>query len=255
MHWDVTIDLDIEVSRRTMDVLRRLRPYDSTTFAKHRVGRFHDGGYVMLDDYEGVEAAYSLGINNDVSWDLDIARLGIPIFQYDHTIAALPEENKFFNWQPVEISGSPHGPGSDSLENLIAKNGHADCRDLILKCDIESAEWLLLERTPNSTIRQFRQIVIEVHDMRLLADPVAGNQLRQAVINLTSYHHVVHVHANNFAPFMTLGGVPVPNVLELTLARKDRGQFVPSASTFPTMLDMPCNAQSADLYLGRFEFS
>ncbi|MBR1579098.1 MAG: hypothetical protein IJ668_01145 [Selenomonadaceae bacterium] len=37
-----------------------------------RLGRAHDGGYVMLDDFSGVKNAYSAGISNDVSWDVSL---------------------------------------------------------------------------------------------------------------------------------------------------------------------------------------
>jgi hypothetical protein len=73
-----------------LSVLRPLRPHRVDGLDKVRLGRFFDGGYVMLDAFDGVLAAYSLGINDDVSWDLDMAARGVPVFQYDHTIEAPP---------------------------------------------------------------------------------------------------------------------------------------------------------------------
>lgn len=70
--------------------LRPLRPYDLVDTPRIRLGRNFDGGYVMADCFDDVEAAYSLGINDDVSWDFDIAMRGIDVYQYDHTIDALP---------------------------------------------------------------------------------------------------------------------------------------------------------------------
>ncbi len=208
----------------------------------------------MVDDFENIDAAYSFGINDDVSWDLDVARFGIPIYQYDHTISGLPEDHALFRWEPKCISGvADLDAGVETLETLIERNGHRSSRNLILKCDIEGAEWLLLEKTPNAILRQFRQIVIELHNMAFLCDEEHCNNVRKAILNLTAHHRVVHVHGNNFAPFTIAGGVPVPNVLELTLLRDD-GELVPSDETFPTPLDMPCHSLSADLYLGRFTF-
>ncbi|MDR2776538.1 MAG: hypothetical protein LBB17_00620 [Puniceicoccales bacterium] len=48
-----------------------------------RIGCDHDGGYIMVDDFGKCDAAYSFGIGNDVSWDLDIAKRGIDVFMYD----------------------------------------------------------------------------------------------------------------------------------------------------------------------------
>lgn len=252
--WQVGYDIVPETAFRVRDVVGRMRPHRLSGAEKIRVGRFHDGGYVMIDRFEGVEAAYSLGINDDVSWDIDIARLNIPIYQYDHTIPGLPEHHPMFNWEPLEISGAPSGEGTASLAGLIEKNGHKDARNMLLKCDIEGSEWLLLQQTPNAVLRQFSQIVIEIHTMEHLLRPSDGDNVRRAIMNLTASHHVVHVHANNFAPLLVMGGIPVPNVLELTLMRKDAGSFTPSDEVFPTALDMPCHASAADLFLGRFAF-
>ena len=76
-------------------------------FSKKRIGRDFDGGYVMLDDFAGVEATYSFGIAQETSWDCGIADLGIDVFQYDHTIEALPEENPRFHWLRSGIGARP----------------------------------------------------------------------------------------------------------------------------------------------------
>ena len=249
-------DLSRGATHMVKDALRLLRPFTLEGARKVRVGRFFDGGYVMLDRLGDVKVAYSLGINDDVSWDLDIASRGISIFQYDHTIAGLPEEHPLFHWEPVCIAGHIDEAAScQTLEALIKRNGHEGRRDMILKCDIEGAEWALLRATPTTVLQSFQQIVLELHNMSFLADYHHGNNVRRALLNLTASHRVVHVHANNFAPYEVIGGVPVPAVLELTLARKDEGDFVESMETFPTEFDMPCYSEVADLYLGRFDFS
>lgn len=249
-------DLTPTATHMALNTLRMLRPRKLVGSGKIRLGRLFDGGYVMVDRFEGIEAAYSLGINDDVSWDLDVAAQGIPCFQYDPTIEALPQQHPLFNWKPVWIGGDVDAAANrESLESLIVQNGHDRSRDLLLKCDIEGAEWALLQRTPSRVLRQFRQMVFEFHDLGMLCDPQHGNNVRNAFLNLTASHHVVHVHANNFAGWHVVGGVPVPAVIELTMLRKDEGEFVISEEVFPSELDMPCRSDSADMYLGRFEFA
>lgn len=250
-----THDLSKNATHMVKDVLRLLRPHSLVGARKVRVGRFFDGGYVMLDRFTDVGVAYSLGINDDVSWDLDMAAHGISIFQYDHTIDGPPEQHPLFHWEPVCISGGvDDAAGRQTLEALIKRNGHEGRTDMILKCDIEGAEWELLRVTPVSILRGFRQIVIELHNMAFLTDVHHGNNVRLALLNLTATHRVVHVHANNFAPYEIVGGVPVPAVLELTLARIDEGEFCLSSENFPTSIDMPCHSEAADFYLGSFNF-
>lgn len=233
--------------------LKPLRPYDLVGASRIRLGKSFDGGYVMLDRFEGVQAAYSLGINDDVSWDFDMAMRGIDIYQYDHTIANLPFEHPRFHWSKKGISHIASND-TETLESLIAANGHASYENMILKCDIESAEWLTLCYLPNKVLAQFSQIVIELHHLCYLSDEAFAHTARQVALNLTASHHVVNVHGNNFSGFEIMGGIPLPWTLELTLARKDLGEFVPSTRIFPSEEDMPCNPYAADLFLGNFVY-
>ena len=248
-------DLTPSATHMALAALRMLRPQQVDGWQKVRIGKFFDGGYAMIDRFEGTEAAYSLGINDDVSWDMDIAARGIPIFQYDPTIAGLPEDHELFHWKPKWIGGAIDADANvDTIENLIEENGHRDSRNLLLKCDIEGGEWPLLQQTPNRILRQFRQMVFEIHNLAYLANAFDGNNVRKAFLNLTASHHVVHIHANNYAGWSVVGGIAVPNVIEVTMLRKDEGVFSPSDETYPTPLDMPCDPARADLYLGRFEY-
>ena len=52
-------------------VHQRLPIKDIVGYEYIRVGRDHDGGYVMVDDFKNVKNAYSCGIDHDVSWDMD----------------------------------------------------------------------------------------------------------------------------------------------------------------------------------------
>jgi hypothetical protein len=71
---------------------------------------------------------------------------------------------------------------------------------------------------------------------------------------LTAEHRVVHVHANNHRPYSIVGGVPVPSVLELTLARAHDVRLEKTDEVFPTPLDTPCYRGRADFFLGPFRF-
>lgn len=248
-------DMSPSVTYMAQGSLRMLRPHTLEGTGKIRVGRFFDGGYAMVDRFDRIEAAYSLGINDDVSWDMDIAARGIPVFQYDPTIDALPEQHQLFNWRPVWIGGTVDvATNTETLQNLIEQNGHDKCDNLILKCDIEGGEWPLLQNTPNKVLQRFRQMVFEIHNLGYLANIGDANNVRKAFSNLVASHHVVHIHANNFAGWQVVGGIAVPAVIEVTLVRKDEGKFNISEEMFPTKIDMPCDSTKADLYLGRFEY-
>jgi hypothetical protein len=235
-------------------LLRFLRPYRAVGLDLIRIGRPFDGGYVMVDAFNGVEFAYSLGICDDVSWDFDIAQLGIDVYQYDHTIDKLPFEHGRFHWEKMGISHTSEG-NLKSLGDLITENGHSSATNMLLKCDIEGNEWLSFAFTSTSIFKQFSQMVVEIHYLKQFGDPSFATTARQALLNITTHHHAVHIHGNNHGgKFETVGGIPLPPTLEVTLLRKDMASFEPATHTFPTALDMPCNPQAADFYLGRFTF-
>lgn len=235
--------------------LARLRPQGCADRQKVRVGKANDGGYVMIDDFSDVGIAYSLGINNDVSWDLEIADRGVEIFQYDHTIDGLPEDHPRFHWQKTGIgpTSAPH-LSIETLPNLIAENGHSGRRDMILKCDIEGAEWGVLATMPHAVLDQFRQIVLETHGWERFANEDEATSFLSAIHQLTHNHCLVHVHANNYAPVAVVGGIPIPDVLEMTLMRRDTCRFEEFNGLFPQPIDQPCNPNAADLFIGTFVY-
>ncbi|MER2268920.1 class I SAM-dependent methyltransferase [Methylobacterium oxalidis] len=248
-------DLTTTLQARLAPILRLLRPHRVGGFRKTRLGRDYDGGYVMVDDLDGVSAAYSLGINDDVSWDIDVANRGIEVFQFDHTIESCPVDHPLLRWSKIGIEGTASDDAQlDTLLNILTRNGHRERTDLILKCDIEGHEWEMLAHLSSDLLGCFRQIVIEMHFLDRIGDEAFLDLCRRGVLALTANHRVVHVHANNWAPFLILGGIPLPSVLELTLVRRDRGPLEPGDEVFPTELDMPNAPHLADLALGTFRF-
>ncbi len=241
------------VRQRVLPLLAALRPMRDRGTAKIRVGKDFDGGYVMLDDFVGVRAAYSIGICNDVSWDTWVADRGIDVWQYDHTIDRLPRSHPRFHWFRTGLAAVP-AADMETLPRLAAANGHDDGSDLILKCDIEGCEWEVFGSIDPTFLRRFRQIVLEVHDLHRLVEPAFLADVSKAVAALTSHHAVVHVHGNNHRPYAIVGGIPLPSVMELTFARTAGRDLVPETDAFPTPLDMPCHPDLADFALGSFVF-
>ncbi len=247
-------DDSVTTQRSVLSILKLLRPANVVGHRMVRVGRVFDGGYVMIDDFSGCGAAYSLGISNDVSWDRQMADYGLDIYQYDHTIDELPEQHARFKWHKTGIAAETDvGARLETLPNLVVANGHADL-DLILKCDIEGSEYGMFTSTPSKVLNRFRQIVVEMHQFERLTDLNYAKTVYEALCNLSVTHRVVHVHANNHCGYAILGATPVPSVLEFTFARKESYEFSTCVTTFPTELDAPCYPYRADYSLGNFAF-
>lgn len=255
MHPDFTYSDDLATSRVVLEILRLLRPFRAAGIKKIRLGREGDGGYVLLDDFHKIATAYSLGVGGDVSFDLDLADRGITVYQFDQTIEALPAEHERFRWKKQGIGDINPQMKLAPFHVLMRENGDGvDGPDLLLKCDIEGFEWRMLETAPEGLLRRFRQIVIEVHSFAHIQDPEYAPIVLAGVRALTKDHAVIHVHGNNNAAYCIVGGVPVPNSLELTLARRNAYLLTPSNETFPTELDRPCWPHRTDYFLGSFVY-
>jgi hypothetical protein len=242
--------------RRVAEVVGLLQPCRVEGLGFVRIGAGNDGGYVMLDALAAphVAAAYSCGVGDDVSWDLDVASHGIDVWLFDHTVPRLPAEHPRFRFARTGLTGRVAAPRCRTLGQLIAANGHEGRRDLILKMDIEGAEWDVLDETATATLEQFQQIVVEFHDVAKVLDPVLRKPLVAVLEKLNRTHQVVHVHGNGCDVPVWIGDLVLPQVTEVTYVRRRdfEGRFVPHTGTFPTELDRPNRPGFPDVFLGRF---
>lgn len=241
---------DANMGQTARQILSFLRPMDVSGKRLIRKGKPHDGGYVMVDS--GLESVivYSLGINDDVSWDLDMAALGCEIYQYDHTIDRLPQDHPKFHWFKTGIAAQPSADGVlQPLGDLIDRNGHAGYRDMILKMDIEGFEWGVFGAMSSAHIEQFSQIVLELHTLAL-AGPDLQSKIVSTLEKLYASHQPVHIHANNHGFFGFVGGVPIADTVEVTYVRRADHTFTECRKVFPTEMDMPCRWDVPDFFLG-----
>lgn len=212
-----------------------------------RIGsREGDGGYVMVDDFDGTMRAYSCGIGNDVSWDMDIANKEMSVFMYDHTIDHLPKVHNCFHFYRLGI-----GEGSDCLplEEILKNNGDLDNRNLILKMDIEGAEWEVLTALSSKLLNHFKQIALELHD-------ICKVEYQEKILNvlqkIKTTHQAVWIHGNNANNAEMAEGILIPNVIEVTYARRDSYKFNDAECKFPMSLDLPNLRYKADFELGNW---
>ena len=142
-----------------------------------RVGKHNDGGYIMVDNFQNSGVAYSFGISDDVSWDADMAARGYEIFMYDPTIDALPAANPKFHFFREGIAGTDIDDRSfNTLEHFIGANGHANCDNMILKMDVEGAEWDFLATVSSEILSRFDQMTFEFHSLIAPKDQSVMNQ-------------------------------------------------------------------------------
>lgn len=214
-----------------------------------RIGREYDGGYLMIDDFSASGGiAYSFGINNDVSWDKDMADRGYDVYMYDHTIDYLPEENERFHWEKIGVaSNDSANVNLKSLEEIITENEHDKKRNMILKMDVEGAEWGCFDMTSEDTLKKFDQIVLELHEVIQFG----RNTLFLSVLDkINKTHQCVHVHLNNYSNHICVNGVPYADSFEVTFVNREKYSFKRSSHKLPHNLDQPCNPFELEIVLG-----
>ncbi len=216
-----------------------------------RTGREHDGGYILLDDFHAGDVAYSFGIRDDVSWDKDMASRGYDVFMYDHTIDSLPEENPRFHWSRLGIAdGVTQDDRLKTLDELIHANHHEDKHNMILKMDVEGAEWGFLEQISSEKLSRFSQIALELHW-------ILSGRNQATILNslkkLNQTHQLVHIHPCNFGEYITVSGKNFPDILQVLYVRK--GSYSCNVNyevNLPLPIDNADRISAPDFELGRW---
>lgn len=230
-------------------LLKELRVFNFPNTRRIRIGSNNDGGYVLLDyELESIDVIYSYGVGNNSEFEAmfcekynTIARL------YDHTIESAPL-NKDFLYFKKEGVGGEKTQDKNTIENHVNENGDNDKR-LLLQMDVDGAEWDTLLQTPNSVLKLFDQVIIEVHGLGTDASKALnGGEVYLASLNkkirvlkkINEMFNLYHVHANTEGSLHYIGWHKIPDVLELTYVNK-KIEKKPTYSKiiFPTKFDQP----------------
>ncbi len=217
-----------------------------------RIGRVNDGGYIMSDDFDHDDKiAYSFGICDDVSWDKDMASRGYDVFMYDHTINGLPEENPRFHWSKLGIAdGYIQNDMLKTLDDLIKANHHEDKHNMILKMDVEKAEWGFFEMVSSETLSRFSQILIEFHGIN---EPNLQARILAALRKLNMTHKPVHIHGQNIGHYVSLGTQTFCDQIEVSYVRRDKYSLDDEYDVnLPLDIDMPARSYIPEISLGRW---
>lgn len=188
-----------------VDIKQLLIPYNND-YNKKRFGKHNDGGYILYSDIlHSTEYVYSFGVSYDISFETDLLKhKQIDIFMYDGTV------NHEFKQPNLKFIN--HNISSDYFINELIKNNHLSCKNLLLKCDIEGAEFELIENLPEQVLQNFSQICIEVHNINEKIE-----ESYDLFFKINKFFTLFHIHGNNWAPLIQ----GIPNVLELSYLRND----------------------------------
>jgi len=183
-----------------------IQPVKLANCTLERFGEPHDGGYVMCANLLGsAKAAYSYGISGYDQWGCDIStRLKVEVHQYDCFNLTRPScagGKTVFHEECVGAANkTEEGRLFDSIESQFAKNGHAG-QHLVVKMDVEGAEWDSLMAAPDKVLDQIDQLSIELHGVR-------EERFVSVLKRLKQNFYIAHLHFNNYSCQSNLAPMP-----------------------------------------------
>ena len=252
---------------------RRLIPVSMNDLI--RVGRDHDGGYVLPRRLiEAADTVLALGLNDDWSFEQGLLELR-PVLRvdgYDPSVsrkqftsaavvdlirlvalrgsfaqlkgrmATVRSYDRLFNGDnrhfEQRITNRPRGDGESDLTGALDRLGG---ERVLLKMDIEGSEYRVVDQVVDNASR-IVGACIEFHD----TEPFRA-AFDHAIDQLLTRFSIAHVHPNNYGRIATDG---LPDVLEITFL--NRSVFADSdyrSTIFLPELDQPNNVLYPELVL------
>jgi hypothetical protein len=225
------------------ELVSQLHPF-VTEHPLIRMGASGDGGYLIPDDLEGVAACFSPGVDNRASFEAGMIERGIRCYLADASVDGPPISSDMFQFTK-KFLGVVNNEVTITLDDWV--NGNAPGKDdLILQMDIEGAEWPVLLNVSRDTLRRFRILVIELHDLERLMDKHAFSIIKSTFERLLQDFYIVHNHPNNYGRSVRYHSFVIPRVQEMTLIRKDRVNSKRFATEFPHPLDRTNDVSGPD---------
>lgn len=229
----------------TRAFLRLLKPKTLKNDHKVRIGANADGGYVLPSRALSTSVVVSIGIGDQVSFDLALANRGATVYQFDHTIEQQPLQHKNFRYQRKGWGPITSGDFL-SLSSMISDIDWGQEKHPILKFDVEGAEWGALQSANQEDLDRFDIIVGEFHYFHNLISRDFHELVYSIFKKLSFSYAPIHIHPNNATGVRLINGIPIPPLLEITWCKKamvnDNGfcrDPIPGPLDFPNMKDRP----------------
>lgn len=220
-----------------------LRPVSLENCTLRRYGGEHDGGYLLCENLiAGVQAAYSYGIDTEDNWGCDVSRqFGVTVHQYDCFTPHRPLcEGGRFVFHDECVGGTRETIESrpfDTIAAQIAGNGDSGKR-LLVKIDVEGAEWDALSATPDDVLDRIDQMAMELHGTN-------ESRFVDLIRRLKTKFYLVNLHFNNFA--CRADTAPLPAfAFQVLWVNKRLGVLDSDASPSVSPLNAPDDPNASD---------
>jgi hypothetical protein len=216
------------------DFFSRYRPI-MTGHELIRLGSAGDGGYLVPDDLEHIDACFSPGVAQLAEFELALTKKGIPCFLADGSVDQPPIQTKLIEFEKKHL-GMVESRTHMTLDEWVQRKAPGR-GDLILQMDIEGDEYEVIYGASRNTLQRFRILVIEFHRLHKMIEPHFFKMVDLAFAKLGQDFELVHLHPNNDRPPLLYKGLQIPPIMEFTYLRKDRVNQQKPNTEFPHPLD------------------
>jgi len=215
-----------------------------------RIGGENDGGYIVPNDLNGIKYCFSPGVGNISKFENDLANKNIKSFLADYSVSPDFQNNSLLDFEKKYLGPITNENYLSLKDWMKSKIDYEQTTDLILQVDIEGDEYDVLASIDLNTLRKFRIILIEFHNLHYLFDEFFFRKIFKVFKLISENYYCSHIHPNNDVDFISKNeDLVIPPVLEFSFLRKDRAKIISNNLEFPNKLDNPNNPNKRDIIL------
>jgi hypothetical protein len=201
-----------------------------------RLGPAGDGGYLLPDDLDGIDACFSPGVKFLSGFESECAQHGMKVFLADGSVERPAQTHPLFHFIRKHV-GVTTDQEFTTMDDWVRTSLPESQADLLLQIDIEGYEYETFLGMSDALARRFRIIAAEFHHLEQLWNQPFFRLGSRAFDKILQTHSCVHIHPNNCAGTLEKNGLVIPSAAEFTFLRNDRIIDPTHPREFPRPLD------------------
>lgn len=160
-----------------------------------KIGESGDGGYFIPETLIYNANCFSGGVGPSSLFELELAKRGGRVYCYDASVLGLPHPHEKVVFLK-KFLGASQSDNFTTLNHEMSEEKIQNSKNLIVKLDIEGAEYEVLLALRPDIIERVRILVVEFHYLTNLFDPMSS-MLINAVFKKLLQTHVIYNIQNN----------------------------------------------------------
>ena len=211
-----------------------------------RIGGDGDGGYLIPNIFDKISYCFSPGVSDKANFEKELSeRFNIKSFMADASVEKAPLSDSNFDFIP-KFLGAHSRSNYITLSNWLSKSNLDNDSNLLLQMDIEGGEYDVLVYEDSKTLASFSVMVIEFHYLQKMFERDFLKMVTAIFEKIYKNFSICHVHPNNYCGIVSLDGIEIPRVIEVTFIRNDLSNNF--SNNKPIMLPHPLDSKNIANY-------